>query len=156
MSDSRKTTFHYPRNRKKRTKKSDLKNVSWHVSSVLLCTLLVMTILIYVIRHCHFEFLTSWILFACSCVLVFKHAHWWIRPCWNDVSVICTQGHISSAVTCSCILNRSIFFKTASLQLLLKVIWGGVSQSLRLLSRIPLQPYFWHKIRFGNSLYFRF
>jgi hypothetical protein len=44
-------------------------------------------------------------------VLVFKHAHWWIRPCWNDGSVICTHSHISSAVTCSCILNRSIFLR---------------------------------------------
>jgi hypothetical protein len=106
-------------NRKKCTQKSVLKNVSWHLPSVSSYILLVMTILIYVIRHCHFELVTSWILFACFCVLVFKHAPWWIKPCWNDVSVICTQDHISSAVTCTWILNRSIFLKTFSLLLLL-------------------------------------
>ena len=113
MRETRNRTFHYPSEtaRKCTHKKSVLKNVSWHVPSVLSCILLVMTILIYVIHHCHFELLTSWILFACSRVLIFKHAHWWIRPCWNDVSVICTQGHISSVVTCTCILYRSTFLR---------------------------------------------
>lgn len=96
MRNSWKRDFLYPQTRKNCKTKSVLKNVSWHVPSVLLCILLVMTILIYVIRHCHFELLTSWILFACSSVLVFKHAHCWIRPCWNDGSVICTRPYFIS------------------------------------------------------------